>query len=154
MLEIGFGASSKVYYDNDLAIKVITKDTRVPPDALIEIALLNQLQHEHIVKLIKVEFDESIKIYLEYCEYDLRGYLNEFWPNIPKTFFKQICLAVQHCHRNRIMHRDLKPGNILIKGDCIKLADFGLAKALNNSHDRYSFSVVTLHYRAKEVLMN
>lgn len=152
-LEIGFGASSKVYLENGLAIKVISKDNQVPCDALVEISLLNYLKHEHIVKLINVEFDKNIKIYLEYCQYDLRDYINEFWPSIPiNRFFKQLCLAVQYCHNHHIIHRDLKPENVLIKDENIKLGDFGLAKQLNYCHDRYSYNVVTLHYRAKEIL--
>ena len=97
-----------------------------------------------------------------------------------QTFLRQILCGVAYCHSHRVLHRDLKPQNLLI--DCrtstIKLADFGLARACSvpirtYSHEVYinecsgfnlfrqyfkisiigSLQVVTLHYRPPEILL-
>jgi len=62
-------------------------------------------------------------------------------------------LGVAFCHRQRVLHRDLKPQNLLLKDDVLKLADFGLARGFSVPVRNYSHEVVTLWYRAPEVLL-
>jgi serine/threonine protein kinase len=72
----------------------------------------------------------------EYLEYDLKKYMNNFSkekgldPMIVKSFTYQLLKGIGHCHEKKILHRDLKPQNLLIsKNDILKIADFGLARA-------------------------
>ena len=74
----------------------------------------------------------------------------------------QILSGIADCHKKRIMHRDLKPANILIdKEGCkiyihienIKIGDFGLARTFSLPIRPYSQEVVTLWYRAPEILL-
>jgi serine/threonine protein kinase len=63
-------------------------------------------------------------------------------------------LGTAYCHAHRVMHRDLKPQNLLIdKNGVIKLADFGLARAFGLPVKTYTHEVVTLWYRAPEILL-
>lgn len=66
----------------------------------------------------------------------------------------QITKAVAYLHSRRILHRDLKPQNILIdsKGK-IKIADFGLARQYSIPIKKYTHEVVTVWYRAPEILL-
>ena len=68
---------------------------------------------------------------------------------------KQVMAALLHCYQRRIMHRDLKPCNILIGEDeqTVKLADFGLARSFGLPLKSYTHEVVTLWYRAPEVML-
>lgn len=68
---------------------------------------------------------------------------------------RQILEAIVFCHARRIVHRDLKPQNLLISRDgaTVKLADFGLARAFGIPVRVYTHEVVTLWYRAPEVLL-
>jgi serine/threonine protein kinase len=71
-----------------------------------------------------------------------------------KIFLKQILSGLNICHSNRIIHRDIKPQNILIGIDeNLKLADFGLARGLSVPGLPLTKEVVTLWYRAPELLL-
>ena len=71
-----------------------------------------------------------------------------------KIYIKQILNGVHTCHCNRIMHRDMKPQNILIGTDGnLKLADFGLARTFSVPVRPFTHEVVTLWYRAPELLL-
>ncbi len=66
----------------------------------------------------------------------------------------QIINAIKFCHCKRILHRDLKPQNLLIdKSGSIKLADFGLARAFGVPIRTLTHEVLTLWYRAPEILL-
>ena len=67
----------------------------------------------------------------------------------------QLLEGIAYCHENHVLHRDLKPQNLLIstkKGE-LKLADFGLARAFGIPVNTFSNEVVTLWYRAPDVLL-
>ena len=66
----------------------------------------------------------------------------------------QLLAGVAFCHDRRVLHRDLKPQNLLVNKDGeLKLADFGLARAFGIPVRSYTHEVVTLWYRAPDVLM-
>jgi cyclin-dependent kinase len=75
-------------------------------------------------------------------------------PNIVKSFLYQLLTGVAYCHHHRVLHRDLKPPNLLINREGqLKLADFGLARAFGIPVRSYTHEVVTLWYRAPDVLL-
>lgn len=67
---------------------------------------------------------------------------------------RQLFDGIAYCHKHRVLHRDLKPQNLLIDNEGhIKLADFGLARAFGLPVRTYTHEVVTLWYRAPEILL-
>lgn len=94
----------------------------------------------------------------EYLDKDLKKYLDlnvgVVDPMIVKSFLYQLLTGVAYCHYHRVLHRDLKPQNLLINKDGdLKLADFGLARAFGIPVRSYTHEVVTLWYRAPDVLL-
>jgi len=81
----------------------------------------------------------------------------EYLPaNVIQSHMYQTLSGIQACHTRRIVHRDLKPANILLTGpknDIVKIADFGLARAFSIPIKPYTKDVVTLWYRAPELLL-
>merc|ERR1712048_1458066 len=144
-------------------IRLENEEEGVPSTAIREISVLKELQHPNIVELIDVIMTNQ-KLYLvfEYLSMDAKRYLDNFLKPDEyissvqlKSFCYQIIAALAFCHCRRIMHRDLKPQNLLIdqEGKRIKLADFGLARAFGVPVRAYTHEVVTLWYRAPEVLL-
>lgn len=65
-----------------------------------------------------------------------------------RLFLFQLLRGLSYCHKRRVLHRDVKPQNLLISGvGELKLADFGLARAKSVPSHTYSNEVVTLWYR-------
>jgi len=140
-------------------IRLDSEDEGVPCTAIREISLLKELKHNNIVRLYDVVHTEKkLTLVFEYLDQDLKKYLDECGGIIPrsamKSFLYQLLKGIAFCHDHRVLHRDLKPQNLLInkKGE-LKLADFGLARAFGIPVRSYSHEVVTLWYRAPDVLM-
>ncbi|XP_014387231.1 PREDICTED: cyclin-dependent kinase 3, partial [Myotis brandtii] len=75
-------------------------------------------------------------------------------PSLLQSYLFQLLQGVNFCHAHRVIHRDLKPQNLLINElGAIKLADFGLARAFGVPLRTYTHEVVTLWYRAPEILL-
>jgi len=71
-----------------------------------------------------------------------------------KSYMYQLLRSICVCHSHRVLHRDLKPQNLLIdKNGSLKLADFGLGRAFGVPLRQYTHEVVTLWYRAPEILL-
>ncbi|XP_041056691.1 cyclin-dependent kinase 2-like isoform X1 [Carcharodon carcharias] len=146
-----------------VALKKIRLDAEmegVPSTAIREISLLKELNHPNIVKLLDVIHSEK-KLYLvfEFLNQDLKKYMDSAPPTglplqLVKSYLFQLLQGVAFCHSHRVLHRDLKPQNLLINdAGAIKLADFGLARAFGVPVRTYTHEVVTLWYRAPEILM-
>ena len=71
-----------------------------------------------------------------------------------KSWMNMLCRGIEYCHRNWCLHRDLKPGNLLVSpsGE-LKIADFGLARECGDPGARMTSQVVTRWYRAPELLL-
>jgi len=143
-------------------IRLESEDEGVPSTAIREISLLKELQHPNIVNLSDVLMQEA-KLYLifEFLTMDLKKYMDTNIPKdgqmdakLMKSYTYQLLQGLLFCHQRRVLHRDLKPQNLLIdKNGCIKIADFGLARAFGIPVRVYTHEVVTLWYRAPEVLL-
>ncbi|CAG0904237.1 unnamed protein product [Darwinula stevensoni] len=105
-----------------------------------------------------VHTERSLTLVFEYLEKDLKQYMddcgNVLSMNNVKIFLFQLLRGLEYCHRRRVLHRDLKPQNLLIneRGE-LKLADFGLARAKSVPTKTFSNEVVTLWYRPPDVLL-
>jgi len=132
---------------------------KVPCTAIREISLLKELKHPNIVRLYDVlHTEKKLTLVFEYLDSDLKKFLDSNGGDIDASTIKQLMYqllkGIAFCHEHRVLHRDLKPQNLLInkRGD-LKLADFGLARAFGIPVRSYSHEVVTLWYRAPDVLM-
>ncbi|XP_037075117.1 cyclin-dependent-like kinase 5 isoform X2 [Pollicipes pollicipes] len=139
-------------------VRLDDDDEGVPSSALREICLLKELKHKNIVRLHDVlHSDKKLTIVFEHCDQDLKKYFDslngEIDPNVVKSFMFQLLRGLAFCHSKKVLHRDLKPQNLLInKNGELKLADFGLARAFGIPVKCYSAEVVTLWYRPPDVL--
>lgn len=100
------------------------------------------------------------KLYLvfEFLDKDLKRYMDSVRdlmdPMLIKSYLYQMIRGLHFCHARGVMHRDLKPQNLLVnKEGKLKLADFGLARAFSLPIRALTHEVVTLWYRAPEVLL-
>uniref|UniRef100_A0A1B0DIR3 cyclin-dependent kinase n=1 Tax=Phlebotomus papatasi TaxID=29031 RepID=A0A1B0DIR3_PHLPP len=167
---IGEGTYGIVYRAKDtktneiVALKKVRMDQEkdgLPISGLREILILKSCDHENIVKLKEVLVGrslESIFLSLEYCEQDLASLLDNMQTNFSESQVKclilQVLRGVKYLHENFIIHRDLKVSNLLLtdKGS-VKIADFGLAKFFSVPSKPSTPQVVTLWYRAPELLL-
>ncbi|GAA34774.2 hypothetical protein CRM22_002665 [Opisthorchis felineus] len=166
--KIGEGTYGKVYKARNrdtheiVALKRVrleNDDEGIPSSAFREICLLKELKHKNIVRLFDVLLSESrLTIVFEYCDQDLKKYFDscngEIDQKTVKLFMYQLLRGLQFCHNHNVLHRDLKPQNLLINDNGeLKLADFGLARAYGIPVRQYSAEVVTLWYRPPDVLL-
>lgn len=165
---LGEGTYGKVYKARNVRsgefvamkqMKLDDQEDGVPSTAIREIALLKELSHQNVVRLLDV-FCKPKKLVLvfEFLENDLKKYMKSLGGRLSPTNIKnlgyQLTLGIEFCHANRIIHRDLKPQNLLIDSKLkLKIADFGLARAFMVPVPKYTHEVVTVWYRPPEILL-
>lgn len=123
-----------------------------------EIKLHKELDHKHIVKFVSSFQDANfVFVVLEICKkksmmelHKRRGPLTE--PEV-RYYMKQICLGLEYLHDQKIIHRDLKLGNIFLDDKMqVKLGDFGLATVITFDGERKRTLCGTPNYIAPEIL--
>ena len=160
-------------------IRLEAEDEGVPSTAIREISLLKEMNDPNIVRLFNIVHADGHKLYLvfEFLDLDLKKYMEALpvsdggrgkaFPEgsgpdlgrlglgdaMVKKFMSQLVEGVRYCHSHRVLHRDLKPQNLLIDRDGnLKLADFGLARAFGVPLRTYTHEVSNqgnLHTKAK-----
>ncbi|XP_026222922.1 cyclin-dependent kinase 16 isoform X2 [Anabas testudineus] len=165
--KLGEGTYATVYKgrskltENLVALKEIRLEHEegAPCTAIREVSLLKDLKHANIVTLHDIiHTQKSLTLVFEYLDKDMKQYLDDCGNMIHdhnvKLFLFQLLRGLSYCHRRKVLHRDLKPQNLLIneRGE-LKLADFGLARAKSIPTKTYSNEVVTLWYRPPDILL-
>ncbi|BAF24134.1 cyclin-dependent kinase B2-1 [Oryza sativa Japonica Group] len=176
--KVGEGTYGKVYKAREKATGriVALKKTRlpeddegVPPTALREVSLLRMLsQDSHVVRLLDLKQGQNkegqtiLYLVFEYMDTDLKKFIRAHRQNLQKIpvptvkiLMYQLCKGVAFCHGRGVLHRDLKPHNLLMdrKTMALKIADLGLSRSFTVPLKKYTHEILTLWYRAPEVLL-
>ena len=164
---LGEGGMANVYLAEDIilqrkvAVKILRLDLQKEPQTLArfqrEALATSELSHPNIVMVLDVGTDHGLPyMVMEYVDGpDLKEYIRANSPlnlgNIIKIM-DQILSAMSLAHKHNVIHRDLKPQNILMdKHGNIKIADFGIAVALNqNSVTQTNSAIGSVHYMSPE----
>ncbi|KAI9486861.1 MAG: kinase-like domain-containing protein [Benjaminiella poitrasii] len=166
---VGEGTYGVVYRVRDTKTKQIVALKKIrmeretdgmPISSLREISILKRMKHQNIVNVTDVAVGprlESIFLVMEYCEQDLGSLLDTvstpYTPSEIKCLMLQLLRGLEYCHSHSIIHRDLKMSNLLLTSTgLLKIADFGLARTLSLPGKTMTPNVVTLWYRAPEVI--
>ncbi|KAI6190765.1 Cell division protein kinase 7 [Aphelenchoides bicaudatus] len=167
---LGEGQFANVYMAKDLvsgdivAIKKIKLGSRAETQdglnrtALREIKLLQEVQHDNIITLRDVFGRRTnIQLVFDYMETDLENLIRERSIILSQSHVKNMCLqmllGLEFLHLHWILHRDLKPNNLLLNSaGRMKIADFGLARYFGSPNRLYTHQVVTRWYRPPELL--
>lgn len=164
---IGGGGMSNVYLahdmilDRDVAIKVLrysfSDEEELHRRFQREALSATSLTHPNIVSIYDVGEDADMHyLVMEYVEgKTLKQYIQEFAPLSPMKcvmIMEQLTSAIAHAHQNQIVHRDIKPQNILMDQEGnVKITDFGIAIALSATSFTQTNSVLgTVHYLSPE----
>ncbi|KUJ19848.1 kinase-like protein [Mollisia scopiformis] len=152
---------------NVVALKRLKMDNAndgIPVTGLREIQTLMDCEHPNIVALQEVVVGEdtskieNIFLVLDFLEHDLKTLLEDmsepFLTSEIKTLLHQLTSGVSYLHQNWILHRDLKTSNLLLNNrGVLKIADFGMARYFGDPPPKMTQLVVTLWYRAPELLL-
>ena len=175
LARVSEGTYGVVWKARDLATKEIValkqikfdfemqKNQGFPVTALREINVLLALSHESIVsvkEMVVGSGNDKVFMVMEYFELDLQAAMKEKrqYPNVLrqaelKGIMKQILGGASHMHNLWFLHRDLKPSNLLVhRSGRVALGDFGLARRYEDPPRALTQLVVTLWYRAPEIL--
>lgn len=164
---IGGGGMSNVYLahdmilNRDVAIKILRYDAESEEEFHRrfhrEAISASSLAHPNIVSIYDVGEDQDLHyLVMEYVEgKTLKQYINEFSPLSPGRsvqIMKQLTSAIAHAHENQIIHRDIKPQNILVDQEgLVKVTDFGIATSLSaTSYTKTNSVIGTVHYLSPE----
>ena len=173
---LGEGSFGKAYLCENLSDNSHCVIKQIPLDGLDEqekketyneVLILKKVNHSNIIKFIDV-FKKSkpintLNIVTEYAD---DGDLNQKIEKLKQkkspftekeiiNYLIQICLALNHIHKKKIIHRDLKSGNIfLTKGGLVKLGDFGISKGFKNTWEKAKSKVGTPYYLSPEIINN
>ena len=147
--KLGGGGMSTVYLANDtilnrkVAVKAINIPANEKDDTIMrferEVHNLTQLSHPNIVNVFDVtENDDNFFLVMEYIQgLTLSEYIQKHKPldlKLVLNFINQILEGIKHAHATKIVHRDIKPQNILVdQHQTLKILDFGIAKALSET---------------------
>ncbi|PQQ04790.1 putative serine/threonine-protein kinase [Prunus yedoensis var. nudiflora] len=169
LAKIGQGTYSNVYKARDrdtkkiVALKKVRFDTSEPESVKFmarEITILQKLDHPNIIKLEGIATSRmQYSLYLVFDSLsDLTRVVSRPGQRLTepqvKCYMQQLLAGLQHCHENGILHRDIKASNLLIdKSGMLKIADFGLANFFPPKKRPLTSRVVTLWYRAPELLL-
>lgn len=140
------------WYQTSVAIKKIKagafKDG-IDISAIREIKFLRELSHPNVIALLGTYSKaQSLSLVLEYLDTDLEAVIKDktlvFRPGDVKSWMAMSLRGLEFCHARGVLHRDLKPNNLLIssKGE-LKIADFGLAREVGDVDSRMTCQVVT-----------
>jgi cell division cycle 2-like len=143
-------------------VKLDNERDGFPLTSIREINVLLSLSHPSIVNVSEVVVGDSLDqvfMVMEYADHDLRGVMEKrmnqpFTIAEVKCLMQQLLAGVAYLHDNWVLHRDLKTSNILYtnRGE-LKVCDFGLARQYADPLRPYTHMVVTLWYRAPELLL-
>jgi serine/threonine protein kinase len=105
---------------------------------------------------------DSVYLYIELLEADLHAIIRSGQPLTDahyQSFIYQVLCGLKYIHSANVLHRDLKPGNLLVNADCeLKICDFGLARGYSdNSEQNAGYMteyVATRWYRAPEIMLS
>ncbi|EGD77230.1 CMGC/CDK/CDK10 protein kinase [Salpingoeca rosetta] len=166
---LGEGTYGIVYKAKDIetgaivAVKRIKmKDERegMPQTSLREVTTLKAMEHENVVQLLDIAVGgahDQVYLIFEYCEHDLAWLVDNLPAPFPETVAKsltvQLLKGLRALHSMFIVHRDIKLSNLLLNSrGYLKIADFGLARRSGDPPRPKTTNVVTLWYRAPELL--
>lgn len=151
--------------------KIENEDCSLTPSIFRELVLLSEINYPHIIHItskdIFCEFEnKTLSFAYTYGAIDVRKMIQFYYkekkkmdPVVSKSILFQLLLALDHLHKRSIAHCDLTPSNLLLMSPdssipgIIKLIDFGLSRVIENSGLQKNYGVVTVWYRAPELLL-